>query len=51
MKHGKIILETTGNVAVLTLNDPKVLNAFGQKLREDMDDALDRVEWVRRAVW
>ena len=44
MKHGKIILETTGNVAVLTLNDPKVLNAFGQKLREDMDDALDRVE-------
>jgi 2-(1,2-epoxy-1,2-dihydrophenyl)acetyl-CoA isomerase len=44
MKHGKIILETTGDVAILTLNDPKVLNAFGQKLREDMDEALDSVE-------
>ena len=44
MKHGRIVLETTGDVAVLTLNDPSVLNAFGQKLREDMKAALDRVE-------
>src|ERR1700734_3701595 len=44
MKHGRILLETTGDVAVMTLNDPSVLNAFGQKLREDMTVALDRVE-------
>ncbi len=44
MKHGRIRLETTGDVAVLTLNDPSVLNAFGQKLREDMTVAMDRVE-------
>jgi 2-(1,2-epoxy-1,2-dihydrophenyl)acetyl-CoA isomerase len=44
MKHGRIILETTGDVAVLTLNDPSVLNAFGQKLRQDMTIAMDQVE-------
>src|ERR1700727_2435729 len=44
MKHGRIILETTGDVAVMTLNDPSVLNAFGLKLREDMAVAMDRVE-------
>jgi 2-(1,2-epoxy-1,2-dihydrophenyl)acetyl-CoA isomerase len=44
MKHGRIILETTGGVAVMTLNDPSVLNAFGQKLREDMTVAMDQVE-------
>jgi len=44
MKHGRVLLETTGDVAVMTLNDPSVLNAFGQKLREDMTVAMDRVE-------
>jgi 2-(1,2-epoxy-1,2-dihydrophenyl)acetyl-CoA isomerase len=44
MKHGRIRLETTGDIAVMTLNDPSVLNAFGQKLREDMTDAMDQVE-------
>jgi 2-(1,2-epoxy-1,2-dihydrophenyl)acetyl-CoA isomerase len=44
MKHGRIILETTGDVVVMTLNDPSVLNAFGQKLREDMTEAMDQVE-------
>src|ERR1700761_2332062 len=44
MKHGRILLETTGAVTVMTLNDPSVLNAFGHKLREDMTIALDRVE-------
>jgi 2-(1,2-epoxy-1,2-dihydrophenyl)acetyl-CoA isomerase len=28
----------------MTLNDPSVLNAFGQKLREDMAVAMDQVE-------
>jgi len=44
MEHGRILLETTGDVAVMTLNDPSVLNAFGRKLREDMTVAMDRVE-------
>lgn len=44
MEHGRIHLETTGDVAVMTLNDPSVLNAFGRKLREDMTVAMDRVE-------
>lgn len=47
MKHGKVRLETVGSVAVLTLNDPAVLNAFGHKLREDMQDAVDQVETGR----
>jgi hypothetical protein len=29
MKHGRILLDMTGDVAVMTLNDPSVLNAFG----------------------
>lgn len=44
MQHGRIRLENTGDVAVMTLNDPSVLNAFGRKLREDMAEAMDRVE-------
>jgi 2-(1,2-epoxy-1,2-dihydrophenyl)acetyl-CoA isomerase len=44
MRHGKILLETIGDVAVITLNDPGVLNAFGLKLREDMQDALDSID-------
>jgi 2-(1,2-epoxy-1,2-dihydrophenyl)acetyl-CoA isomerase len=44
MKHGRVILEMTGEVAVMTLNDPSVLNAFGLKLREDMSMAMDQVE-------
>jgi enoyl-CoA hydratase/carnithine racemase len=44
VKHGRILLDMADGVAVMTLNDPGVLNAFGQKLREDMSDALDRLE-------
>jgi 2-(1,2-epoxy-1,2-dihydrophenyl)acetyl-CoA isomerase len=44
MQHGKVLLETIDGVAVLTLNDPATLNAFGIKLRADMSDALDIVE-------
>lgn len=44
MQHGKVRLETVGKVAILTLHDPAVLNAFGRKLREDMTAALDQVE-------
>jgi 2-(1,2-epoxy-1,2-dihydrophenyl)acetyl-CoA isomerase len=44
MKHDRIRLETTGDVVVMTLNDPSVLNAFGQKLREDMTVAMERIE-------
>jgi 2-(1,2-epoxy-1,2-dihydrophenyl)acetyl-CoA isomerase len=44
MKHGRIRLQTDGDVTVMMLNDPGVLNAFGRKLREDMTEALDQVE-------
>lgn len=44
VKHGRILLDMADGVAVMTLNDPGVLNAFGQKLREDMSDTLDRLE-------
>ena len=44
MRHGRITLETTGDIAVMTLNDPTVLNAIGVKLREDMAEAMDQLE-------
>ncbi|HVZ09500.1 enoyl-CoA hydratase/isomerase [Rhodopila sp.] len=44
MKHGRILLQSQGDVTIMTLNDPSVLNAFGQKLREDMGQALDQIE-------
>jgi 2-(1,2-epoxy-1,2-dihydrophenyl)acetyl-CoA isomerase len=44
MKNGRILLDMTGDVAIMTLNDPSVLNAFGFKLRQDMTEALDTVE-------
>jgi 2-(1,2-epoxy-1,2-dihydrophenyl)acetyl-CoA isomerase len=42
--NGRVLLEIRDNVAVMTLNDPEVLNAFGHRLRQDMTWALDRVE-------
>jgi 2-(1,2-epoxy-1,2-dihydrophenyl)acetyl-CoA isomerase len=44
MQHGRVRLESAGDVTVMTLNDPSVLNAFGQKLREDFSVAMDRIE-------
>src|SRR6185437_15021875 len=44
MRHGRILLGIEDGVTVMTLNDPAVLNAFGQKLREDMSAALDAIE-------
>jgi 2-(1,2-epoxy-1,2-dihydrophenyl)acetyl-CoA isomerase len=44
MKNGRVLLEMVGQVAVMTLNDPAVLNAFGHKLRQDMQAAVDEVE-------
>jgi len=44
MQHGRILLDRIGDVAVLTLNDPAVMNAFGQKLREDLQEAIGIVE-------
>ena len=42
--NGRVLLEMRDNVAVMTLNDPSVLNAFGLKLRQDMTWALDQLE-------
>ncbi|MGE0221702.1 MAG: enoyl-CoA hydratase-related protein [Acetobacteraceae bacterium] len=44
MANGRILLARSGGVAVMTLNDPPVLNAFGVKLRQDMTQALDAIE-------
>jgi 2-(1,2-epoxy-1,2-dihydrophenyl)acetyl-CoA isomerase len=44
VKNGKVLLESVGHVAVMTLNDPGVLNAFGLKLREDMHGAIREIE-------
>ena len=44
MKHDRVRLEQQGNVAILTLNDPSVLNAFGFLLRQDFAEAIDAVE-------
>src|SRR6202012_4427643 len=44
MQHGKVLLETTGDVAVMTLNDPGALHPFGPRLREEMAAARDHVE-------
>ena len=42
--NGRVLLEMRDDVAVMTLNDPSVLNAFGFKLRNDMSWALDQLE-------
>jgi 2-(1,2-epoxy-1,2-dihydrophenyl)acetyl-CoA isomerase len=44
MRHGKVRLDQVGQLAIMTLDDQPVLNAFGAKLRQDMTDALDQVE-------
>jgi 2-(1,2-epoxy-1,2-dihydrophenyl)acetyl-CoA isomerase len=44
MDNGRILLAMEDRIAVMTLNDPSVLNAFGLKLRHDMTQALDVVE-------
>lgn len=44
MQNGRMLLEMRDGIAIMTLNDPAVLNAFGMKLREDMTAALDVVE-------
>ena len=42
--NGRVLLDLREGIAVMTLNDPSVLNAFGLKLRQDMSWALDQVE-------
>jgi len=44
MNNGRVLLDHHGAVAVLTLNDPSVFNAFGVKLRQDITQALDLVD-------
>ena len=44
MKHDRVRLEYHDKVAVLTLNDPSVLNALGFYLKQDMTEALDAVD-------
>jgi 2-(1,2-epoxy-1,2-dihydrophenyl)acetyl-CoA isomerase len=42
--NGRVLLEIRDHVAIMTLNDPSVLNAFGLKMRLDISWALGQVE-------
>ena len=44
MKHDRIRLNHHDHVAVITLNDPSVLNALGYYLKQDLTEALDAVD-------
>jgi len=44
MTNGRVLLTLDGKVAVVTLNDPAVYNAFGVRLKADLTEALDRVD-------
>jgi len=44
MKHDRICLEYHDSVAVMTLNDPSVLNALGYLLKQDLTEALDAID-------
>ncbi len=44
MKHDRIGLKHYDHVAVMTLNDPSVLNALGYYLKQDLTEALDVVD-------
>ncbi len=44
MTNGRVLLDIADGVAVMTLNHPATLNAFGARMRADMTDALDQVE-------
>lgn len=44
MTFERITLDIADGVALLTLNDPKVFNAMGEAMLEEIGDALDLVE-------
>ena len=44
MQHDRIRLDHHDHVAVMTLNDPSVLNALGFFLKQDLTEALDAVD-------
>ena len=44
MEFARVKLDVDGGVALLTLNDPDVMNAAGEPLLDDFLAALDRVE-------
>ncbi|MEM7407925.1 MAG: enoyl-CoA hydratase-related protein [Pseudomonadota bacterium] len=44
MNNGKITLDQQGTTAVLTLNDPGTLNAWGEKMKADFAEAMDLLE-------
>lgn len=44
MEIGRVLLEMSDGVALLTLNDPKVMNAAGASLLDNVLEALDAIE-------
>lgn len=47
MSFENVLLERDGQVAVLTINRPKVLNALNEATLRDLDAALDQIEQDR----
>lgn len=50
MAQSKALYALEGNVAVITLNDPAVLNAMGLQMCEELSSALERAGEEARAV-
>lgn len=50
MTFERITLEIADDVALLTLNDPKVFNAMGEAMLDEIGDALDLVEDTAKGV-
>ncbi|MBT6274989.1 MAG: enoyl-CoA hydratase/isomerase [Chromatiales bacterium] len=45
MRHGVVTLDVNEDgIGVLTLNDPSSLNAWGEKMKADFAEAIDKVE-------
>ena len=54
MSYDRLILDISGNVATVTLNNPEKLNALDATLRDELlqvCDQLKRDDNVRAIVW
>lgn len=50
MEYTKILYEQAGDVAIVRLNAPEVLNAVDERMMEELDHAVDRAASTARAL-